>query len=390
VPNAAGVGGTAFPQTIFATSNANSVTFSTGIDFFTTNQGVTTGNVAQLTFRTLVAGCDLDTVVRLAPTGFANRISSEATASSSSLPIPFSTVHLVNVSSLAAISAPSVTAANNCGSLPVSVSVSFPASSGLPNASAWPSSFPVGISTVTWSSVDARGVPSTVSRTIEVRDHQILALDVDLAGGITAGSSFTRPIRVRMSNGFVTAATVSFNGANGGAIEVQVPVRNDYSCVSVKDASHTLASAQSLSVSGGRYVTAAAFALRAGDSNDDNNVDVLDFGNFVADRGINKDAASRSNYDRNGVVNNSDFTFIALSFLVSGDACGGGLTGNAPLERVSVKDLRRAGLGHMVEADINGDGWVDATDMALAMQGIYRRDGAPAPQAEDGVESPNW
>jgi hypothetical protein len=57
---------------------------------------------------------------------------------------------------------------------------------------------------------------------------------------------------------------------------------------------------------------------------------------------------------------------------------------------VSVKDLRRAGLGHMVEADINGDGWVDATDMALAMQGIYRRDGAPAPQAEDGVESPNW
>ena len=414
VPNAAGVGGTAFPQTIFATSNANSVTFSTGIDFFTTNQGVTTGNVAQLTFRTLVAGCDLDTVVRLAPTGFANRISSEATASSSSLPIPFSTVHLVNVSSLdaiaftgvpaqntsvaadagtllgAAISAPSVTAANNCGSLPVSVSVSFPASSGLPNASAWPSSFPVGISTVTWSSVDARGVPSTVSRTIEVRDHQILALDVDLAGGITAGSSFTRPIRVRMSNGFVTAATVSFNGANGGAIEVQVPVRNDYSCVSVKDASHTLASAQSLSVSGGRYVTAAAFALPAGDSNDDNNVDVLDFGNFVADRGINKDAASRSNYDRNGVVNNSDFTFIALSFLVSGDACGGGLTGNAPLERVSVKDLRRAGLGDLAVADLNGDGWVDSADMALAMQGQYRTNAPSAGQVDQPIESPRW
>ncbi|MEY5032165.1 MAG: hypothetical protein RL354_1196, partial [Planctomycetota bacterium] len=32
----------------------------------------------------------------------------------------------------------------------------------------------------------------------------------------------------------------------------------------------------------------------------------------------------------------------------------------------------------------------DAADMALAMQGIYRRDGAPAPQAEEGVESPNW
>ena len=142
------------------------------------------------------------------------------------------------------------------------------------------------------------------------------------------------------------------------------------------------------SVVGARYL--AAVSLSQGDSNDDDLVDVLDFGMYVADRGVGKNPLSRSNFDRNPVVNNADFSFIGLNFLLTGDACGGAFNGGAPRERVSVKDLRRAGLGHMVEADINGDGWVDATDMALAMQGIYRRDGAPAPQAEDGVESPNW
>jgi len=117
---------------------------------------------------------------------------------------------------------------------------------------------------------------------------------------------------------------------------------------------------------------------------------VLDFGAFVSDRGVGKNPLSRSNFDRNPVVNNGDFAFIALNFLRSGDACGGGFTGNNPLERVSVKELRRAGLGYMAEADINNDGWVDTRDIALAMQGVYRSDAPARLEAADEVEMPRW
>jgi hypothetical protein len=99
-------------------------------------------------------------------------------------------------------------------------------------------------------------------------------------------------------------------------------------------------------------------------------VDILDFGAFIFDRGIAKLATDRSNYNRDAFVNNADFTFIGLNFLFEGDTCGGfAQGGNGPMARVKVKDLRRMGLGHLAIADFNGDGWIDETDMALALEG---------------------
>jgi hypothetical protein len=65
------------------------------------------------------------------------------------------------------------------------------------------------------------------------------------------------------------------------------------------------------------------------------------------------------------VVGQVDFTFVALNFLKVGESCAGAFDGPAPRTRVTVKDLRRAGLGHLAAADINGDGWVDARDMQI-------------------------
>jgi cytochrome c peroxidase len=409
VPSEFGIGGTVFPQTIFEMATADAVTFSTGVDFFGTGEGVTTGHVAQLTFRAIAPMCNAMDSIGLATTGFLNRISSETTAESSSTPIPFSTVEMIDITAVtpaslagipasaisvpadagtvlgAAIVEPTVTAENNCGIVPVSIAVDFAPSSGLPAASNWPSHFPVGISTVTWTAIDDAGGITSASQTIEVGDYQLVTLDVDLVGGISPALSFTRPMRVRMNDGFVTTTDVAFSGANGAVVDVQVPVRADYTCVSVKEATHGISAAQSLSVSGSKWVAAAPLALIAGDSNDDNLVDILDFSIFVADRGLGKTAASRSNYDRNPVVNNGDFTFIALNFLRTGDECGAGYAGDAPRERVRVKDLLRAGLGELAIADLNGDGWIDATDMALAMQGAYRTNG-PTPSAEGAFE----
>lgn len=39
-----------------------------------------------------------------------------------------------------------------------------------------------------------------------------------------------------------------------------------------------------------------------------------------------------------------------------------------------MKELRRAGLGELEQADINMDGWLDELDIGLAMQGVYRAD----------------
>ena len=414
VPNAFGIGGTAFPQTIFASSAADSVTFSTGVSLAGNGVGVTTGNAAQLTFRAIAGACNITNAIRLAPTGFNNRISSEATPTNPSAPIPFSTVHLVNISSFAAlafdgvpaqnislaadagttlgaaVAEPVVTAASVCGTHPVSVSIQYPAASGLPNGSTWPARFPIGVSTVTWSASDNTGSPTNVSRTVEVLNHQLMTLDVNLFGGVNPNLSFTRPMRVRLSTGDVVTANVTFAGSNGAVIDAQVPVRESYTCVSVKDPTHTLASTQAVSIDGTKYVAAAPFSLIGGDSNDDNLVDVLDFSNFILDRGVGKDASSRSNYDRNPVVNTADFTYVTISFLRSGDACGGGLTGGAPRDRISVKELRRNGLGNLAAADLNGDGWVDTADMAYFAQGGVRQNGPAVDAPNGGVDGSGW
>jgi hypothetical protein len=64
-----------------------------------------------------------------------------------------------------------------------------------------------------------------------------------------------------------------------------------------------------------------------------------------------------------------------VNYFQVGESCGG-YAGEAPLERVKVKDLRRAGLGHLAVADLNHDGWVDDRDIAH-----YLEFGAPRPDA---------
>ena len=107
--------------------------------------------------------------------------------------------------------------------------------------------------------------------------------------------------------------------------------------------------------------------MKLGDSNADNLVDILDFGVYIANRFPVHGTAS--DYNNNGTVTNVDFAIFATNFLQAGDTCAGGfLAGQTPRDRVSVRELRRRGMGELIAADINGDGWVDVTDIQLAMQ----------------------
>ena len=413
VGDASNLGGIDFPTPIALDASVQSgrgvIGLSTGADLGGSDAGVTVGNAAHLLFRAIEGFCDATDLVELAPSGFPCRISS----SGGHLAVPFTGLNFTSITSLdpatfvgvptdhiavatdagsllgAALAEPIVTASNNCEPvLAITRSITLPNSATVVD---WPSRFPIGTSTVSWSTTDAIGTLVTLTRTYTVANYQIASIDVNLLGGVHANISFDNEVRLRLSSGDVVSAIVHFTGNNGAVVDAHLPVRTDYTCISVKDAAHTLAQAQPLSISGSKWVTPAPFGLIAGDSNDDNLVDIFDFASFVTDRGLNKTVYSRSNYDHNGVVNNGDFGFISLNFLKVGENCGGGnFRGGAPRLRVSVKELRRMGSGNLELADINMDGWIDQADITLAMQGHFRRDDPNANHAIDRAEPTRW
>jgi hypothetical protein len=156
---------------------------------------------------------------------------------------------------------------------------------------------------------------------------------------------------------------------------VAIPASVDPPCIIVKDVAHSLAEAGTATLDGTRWSIDAA--LRQGDSNDDGRVDILDFAAFVAVRGTVVDASAASNFNADTSVTNADLAFISLHFFQVSETCGS-LWSDPPLERVKVKDLRRAGLGHLAIGDLNGDGWVDQQDVVH-----YLQFGAPGPVVQD-------
>jgi hypothetical protein len=223
--------------------------------------------------------------------------------------------------------------------------------------------FPIGVTTLEWTATDVVGQTSTLSRSVTVANHQLLDASITLFGGMSGNG--TRSMRVK-AGASTQVFEVPLTAGVGSISGVEVPVASSYGCLLVKDPQHSLSKSAAASVSGVRY--AASFVLSQGDSNNDDFVDILDFGIFVGARGADLTRRSPSNFNCDQFVNNSDFSFIALNFMHGGDACGNYAPQGQPIDRISVRDLRRRGLGHLTKADLNGDGWVDTQDIAIYMQ----------------------
>ena len=273
---------------------------------------------------------------------------------------------------------PQVFIATGCGTVSAAVTVTLPGGSA---SASWPLGgvFPVGTTTVTWSAAALPGLPAlTATRTFTVLNAQRLLLTASLEGALIAPSVRT----VRVSAGAsVQTVTMTLGGATAPATaEVLVPLTLAPPCVEAKDPVHSLTSAAQASMSGVSY--AATVSLRQGDSNDDDAVDILDFGVLVGDIGIVAPSA-RSNFNGDGVANTVDFSFISFNFFREGQSCGGGLADGSPASRVSVAQLRKLGCGDLAVADLNRDGWLDTADIALWMQGARPAEHAGDP-ASDG------
>lgn len=275
---------------------------------------------------------------------------------------------------------PEVVSTDACeGDRPVTLTITYPGSST--PVTAWPASdiFPIGVTTVVFESEDSLGNQSTESRTITVLDQQLMDITFTLDGAVSGNS--TRDIRVTVGT-TPTIVQVSFIGKVGTATGVILPTATTQGCITVKDIYHSIARSGTPIASGARYTLAVA--LVQGDSNDDNVVDIVDFASFVAARGTVVPSNHPANFNADVAVNNADLSFISVNFFQVGESCSG-LTTDHPLARISVKDLRRAGLDELAIADLTHDGWVDSADIAE-----YLAHGMPTdvlPSAVKGVNS---
>jgi len=270
---------------------------------------------------------------------------------------------------------PAVGATDGCGDgqAIVTLAITFPAPFG--TATAWPSDgrFPIGVSTLAWTATDDSGNSATETSTITVANHQLLDLDVQLVGRFAADvPGCGRTIRLTFRDG-VLLVPVEFGASGTGGVErsariagVQVPVAASAPCVCVKDVTHSITDAVFPTIESTKYL--GSVQLRQGDSNDDDVVDILDFASWLIDAGPAA-CNGRSNYNFDGLVNSADFSWVSVNFFARGEGCTGEFTGAEPMRRVSVKELRRRGLGALAAADLTGDGWLDERDIQVAASG---------------------
>jgi hypothetical protein len=185
------------------------------------------------------------------------------------------------------------------------------------------------------------------------------------------------------SNGAAPASvaqTMSF-GSGNAAGTVLVPC-GVYTCATARDPLHTLRRTdEAFHVNGANYVAdftgdpaSGGDWLIGGNLNDDQYIDILDFGTFIGQYGLTVGAsttcstsAPHSDIDGDASVGNGDFSSILINFFKTNEAncCGGPLTPDAPRRSITLAELHALGLDNLAVADLNRDGVIDQRDMGL-------------------------
>jgi len=241
--------------------------------------------------------------------------------------------------------------------------------------------YPIGTSTVVYSATDAAGNTATAVVAIVVENRQLL--DVAISLGIAPSQPTVRPIRLTVGSFTQVVSAFFANGATATVAGVPVPVASGYDCASGKDPAHSITDSSPVAILGRRYTT--ALDLVQGDANDDDAIEILDYGFFLVDRSIPgnpfRAPDARSNYNSDGFVTITDLAILAVSFYRAGEPCAVGVDPPPMRTRISAKELRRRGLGELVAADINGDGWLDLRDVQAALAAT----GVDGPTAADAL-----
>ncbi len=256
---------------------------------------------------------------------------------------------------------------------------------------------PNGAAVINASVTDNAGnTESAVSKSFNVNKSQAV-VTVELEGVI---KNVDRWITFTLggTGGTVAPVTikklVSFEEGTGTVTLTDLPNNGAWTRISAKDEQHTLRRSIDLVDSGNRQFTAnftGVANLIGGDLTNDNLIDIRDFGLFAGQFGPISTATTQwpvknADISCDGVVDSADFGYIQIHFLLSGDGQvaeasaasadvkGTGIASVTPasndsgvaLTSISVRDLARiAGMKAAINADVNQDYIVNATDVQL-------------------------
>jgi len=234
-----------------------------------------------------------------------------------------------------------------------------------------------GPTTVIWTVTDNCGNTSTDSQIVTVSSFNQLVVTVELSPSVVAGP-FDRCITFDVDCGGEFSEVITFTGGVGSKT-VLVPC-GPHTCISARDTLHTLRSTDVSIVDAGTQFTASFTTgtgneLVGGNLNDDNYIDILDFGVFVGEFNFDyttgdttcATAYPHADINGSGVADSADYQHISLNFLKASDAdCGCTMpmmADRGPITQISVRALRRRGMEDLIKADLNHDGWLDMRDM---------------------------
>ncbi len=256
------------------------------------------------------------------------------------------------------------------------------------------SAFQPGTTTVTCTASNSCGLSDFCTFDVTV-EPPVVTVDVQLSPNMMVGP-IQRCITFDLwdcdgppaAQHVTVSRDVTFVSAQATGIDVPTP-GGDWECITARDELHSLRStAPDLSTTDGIQYTASFVGNRAsgghwlvgGNLNDDNYIDILDFGVFfplflsqAAPNTPCGTAPPDANVNGDFVVDLLDLVFISGNSLMASepDCCGGGVAtaDSGPVTSISVRELRSMGLGHMAVADVNRDGVLDMNDLTAFMQG---------------------
>ncbi|MHC5112154.1 MAG: hypothetical protein ACYTHJ_20025 [Planctomycetota bacterium] len=244
------------------------------------------------------------------------------------------------------------------------------------------------------------GASVTSDWRVHVSDEHAMNVEVQLSPAIV-GDPLGRCICFDFYSDCVQAPTTWCEELNFGfpydftgkaSAELKVP-KGQYACITAKDPLHSLRSVSDIDCVGnalvaefkgdpvfdGNWLTGGNLDCWKADGNGDT-IDILDFGMFVYQYLDSLEPSTdcqsegpHADINGDGIVDAGDFVFLSQNFLkTSKNSCCEDATaaaGEEPVVAITVKELRRRGLGELVVADLNGDFMIDQTDMAVFMAG---------------------
>ncbi|MGD8454054.1 MAG: hypothetical protein PVJ57_19750 [Phycisphaerae bacterium] len=250
--------------------------------------------------------------------------------------------------------------------------------------------YPAGTTMILWVAIDECDNVAFAEQSVTVLPYNDVNITIELQGPVqnTVVRCFTFRFYGCVQHGpmaeLETNVTFPANAAGNSVASIlltDLPCSpTGYDCVSGEDDLHTLRVQAEPTIAGTQYaveLTAPASVLFQADLYNDNIVDILDFGVFVAEWDWSGDPDTpcgvsfpHADMDASGYVDLEDYAFIDANYFMVGDAACCELPPAAePRCSITVAELRALGLPHLAVADLTNDGVVDALDVQAFADG---------------------